>query len=454
MSKLKTQYARQYIDAWRKFLNGVSVVEYGSPEAALDALKELARNDSPVARVMSEVVKQTNISKPRSFWAKINPFSATKSKTGAAVAAQIENDFQTVIRFVSGESGGGDQMTQYLKTLTEVRDILSDASVDGWPQAAKRLLSNNDPNSLTKFESQQMKPLIEQVKSKSGAGKDAGTLLEQPLGNLRKLLLASNVDQMDREWRDRLQIAAQRLEQGYPFTPSNADAPLADFARMFNPVDGQFWVFFRQNLESYFEEDAGARWKLREGSKLRPSDGFVAYVNGDPSGRTTLANAITDARAGAEQLYDANFAGQSNVRFQMTSSGLTAGTSNPAFPYPRTENWQKAIGAHNFWISADVEAATIQPGDLQRFTMQLTLHVEDRYNFNPGAHDIATGIPDSENGTFEITGLAHQYMNYSTLRRSLEWTAVDGYAGALQVSPQDPGRQRQPADNLRIRNRL
>jgi hypothetical protein len=47
----------------------------------------------------------------------------------------------------------------------------------------------------------------------------------------------------------------------------------------------------------------------------------------------------------------------------------------------------------------------------------MTLHAEDRYNSNPDAADIATGPPDAENGRFEQTGLAHQYMNRTTLGR-------------------------------------
>ena len=41
--------------------------------------------------------------------------------------------------------------------------------------------------------------------------------------------------------------------------------------------------------------------------------------------------------------------------------------------------------------------------------MVWTIHAEDRYNFNPGAKDIATGTPDSENGIFEIATPKGQY---------------------------------------------
>jgi hypothetical protein len=34
----------------------------------------------------------------------------------------------------------------------------------------------------------------------------------------------------------------------------------------------------------------------------------------------------------------------------------------------------------------------------------MTLHAEDPCNFNVGDDDTATGIPDSDNGRFEVTG--------------------------------------------------
>ena len=51
----------------------------------------------------------------------------------------------------------------------------------------------------------------------------------------------------------------------------------------------------------------------------------------------------------------------------------------------------------------------------------MVLHAEDRYNFNPGQHDIVTLIPDSDNGVFEITGLGTQFTQTSELKRRIEW---------------------------------
>ena len=103
----------------------------------------------------------------------------------------------------------------------------------------------------------------------------------------------------------------------------------------------------------------------------------------------------------------------------MTSDVYSAGGSDPRFPYPETENWQKAIGGHPVWTSADVQVTGAAPN--RNFTMTITLHAEDRHNFNPGAADINTGVPDSANGVFEVTGQARQYTNYGELTRVVTW---------------------------------
>jgi len=177
---------------------------------------------------------------------------------------------------------------------------------------------------------------------------------------------------------------------------------------------------------------------------------YERYVASDANGKKTLTNSILDARQGAELIYISLFRGQSPVHFQMTGSVISVGGDSESFPYPATENWQKAIGAHIIWISAEVDV--VVQNNVSQYSMVMTLHAEDRYNFNPGAQDIATGIPDAENGIFEVTGLAKQYMNYGTLQRTVTWSGVTSDQATSKRS--DNGRDRKPNDNRRIRNRL
>jgi type VI secretion system protein ImpL len=340
MGKLSSIYSQEYIQAWRNFLKDVKVRNYTAIDDAGSMLKELAKNDSPLLRVMEVVARETNLSKnATSFWSRLNPFSSSKSDAGAGISRTVEEAFQPVIKFAGGDAQkGGDLTQQYLKILTDVRDVLNEASGDDSQQAARKLLSGTDPRSLSKFEGQ-VKPILEEVKSKTGAGTDAASLLEQPLGNVRRLLVVENRDQIDKEWRDKLYVLAQKLEQGYPFATSPADSSLTDLARFLNPIDGQLWLFFRQNLESSLI-DANGRWQLKEGSRIKLSDSFVNYINN--------ARRVTDglfSQNGKTPSFDFGFALQTppvsnnSIEVQVEGKGIdSSGT-------PQNIKWSGSGGA-------------------------------------------------------------------------------------------------------------
>jgi hypothetical protein len=141
---------------------------------------------------------------------------------------------------------------------------------------------------------------------------------------------------------------------------------------------------------------------------------YDSYAEDDSSGASTIHDAILHTVKQAEVLCPVG--GTVNI----TSRAFTTGSSGPfSMPYPATENWQKAIGGHTIWLSATV--TSVRFGDQLGYTMTFTLHAEDRYNFNPGQEDIATGTPDADNGIFEITKLAEQYTQYATASRNVTW---------------------------------
>ena len=86
-----------------------------------------------------------------------------------------------------------------------------------------------------------------------------------------------------------------------------------------------------------------------------------------------------------------------------TPKAIPVGEKSEKYPYPVTENWQKTIGAHVVWVEAHVQI-TIDAANRRQFVVDMTLHGEDEYNFNPGGKDIKTGIPDSDNGRLRANG--------------------------------------------------
>lgn len=192
--------------------------------------------------------------------------------------------------------------------------------------------------------------------------------------------------------------------------------------------------------------DATAAYKhFLDGKGSERSLNYERYIKNDESGKTTLASIIDDFK------YHAGIIGEDREYFELTSDSYAAGRGS-LFPYPKTENWQKAIGAHILWVSAKIHCHIDSVDMKNSFSADVTIHMEDRYNFNPGAQDIATGIPDSANGRFEVTGLAMQYMNYGVIHRHVEWK--EGNGSAATVSGESQSRQRRPSDNRRLRNKI
>ena len=140
---------------------------------------------------------------------------------------------------------------------------------------------------------------------------------------------------------------------------------------------------------------------------------YERYIKSDASGKELMLKLMVDFQVHAAAI------GKDRIKFSVTSEAFTVGHGGIG-PYPATANWQKTLGAHFIWVSADIAVFANSKG-LIIFDANVTVHVEDRYNFNPGSTDVATGIPDSANGRFEITRLAKQYTNYATVVRHLKW---------------------------------
>lgn len=181
------------------------------------------------------------------------------------------------------------------------------------------------------------------------------------------------------------------------------------------------------NAYEHFLFGGGAEWSFS----------YDRFVAADASGKKVLESVVDDLVRGALDVHDtmlvATPASPRTDSFQLTSTAVSVGSPG-RYPYPATENWQKAIGGHVVWAHAKVTAVT-EPSLTRTFTALLTLLAEDMYNFNPGAKDIATGVPDSENGRFEITRLAHEFLSVSSLSRRLDFVVdAEGRVTKLAVS--------------------
>ena len=95
-----------------------------------------------------------------------------------------------------------------------------------------------------------------------------------------------------------------------------------------------------------------------------------------------------------------------------------------------TENWQKALGGHDIWGTGSVTYDSSKC----TYTLKIDVEMEDFYNFNKGQSDIATGLPDDQNGRFEVFGWAKSFYSRGHVSRTVTWkrgeadktTQIDG----------------------------
>lgn len=135
-----------------------------------------------------------------------------------------------------------------------------------------------------------------------------------------------------------------------------------------------------------------------------------------------ITNGFDAELAGAQQDIEREHDGTTE-NFNVYS--MKARTVNSA-----TENWQKALGGHRIWGTGSVK---YDPKTCE-YTLEITVSVEDFYNFNKGQADIATGLPDDANGRFEVLGWAKSFFSRGEVTRTVTWkrgqaddtTQIDG----------------------------
>jgi type VI secretion system protein ImpL len=277
ISKLQAMYLRDYTDQWRKFLRGVSVQPFKTKDDAVEGLRVLSATDSPIELVMSEVARNTNLSKkPEStgVWGWIKSwFTSETDEMGGTT--EVEKEFRPLFQFVaSADKKASSPMSQYRAELRRVLEPLEGATENQLQQTASALLTGKDDLGLQKAE-QAVSSLLEAFKT--AAATDTAALLKQPLQNLRGFLYGGGFEQILTTWNQQVYPKARAIESGYPFTDSG-EASVSDLSSFLNPVNGQFTQFFNKNLATSFD-DAQGQWKLKESGAIRFSDEFVKYIN-------------------------------------------------------------------------------------------------------------------------------------------------------------------------------
>jgi len=188
--------------------------------------------------------------------------------------------------------------------------------------------------------------------------------------------------------------------------------------RLFAPTHLQ------NSLDSYLVDGVAAYTHYRYGNG---EDFFIDLekaFNQDTFVRENIENEISRAQRNIETLRGMSGIDEFNVSGDLTTTrpiGL-----NPEDAHPTTENWQKAIGRFHMWSYSEVR---FENGV---YYATMTVNLLDRYNFNYGDGDIASGLADHINGRFEKLGWATPFTTYGDMRFEVSWS--EGSIGESEIT--------------------
>ena len=278
-ARIQERYLRDYADNWRSFVKGIEVKPYKTRAEAENALEAFSSANSPMKRLARDIAKNTNLS------AKLEPdgwFEWAKSWFVKKAAqeqgnTEPEKEFRPLFAFVgTPEQTQNVNLEKYQTEIGKVFAAFRGKTDDQVKQIAQKMANDDDPLKLGDRETAIINAMA--GFKDTGAGQDLSVMLLKPVSNLRSLLGAGAREQLEKTWNEQILPAAKEIEKGYPFQDGDAEADLTKLTAFLNPVDGKFSKFFDERLSKYFEE-ADGKYKVKEGSDVNFSEGFVAYLN-------------------------------------------------------------------------------------------------------------------------------------------------------------------------------
>lgn len=73
--------------------------------------------------------------------------------------------------------------------------------------------------------------------------------------------------------------------------------------------------------------------------------------------------------------------------------------------------------------------------------MNITINETDRFNFNPGSSDLASGIPDNFNARFAQLGWTRSFTTYGKIEKRVVWLKGE-VESSTTIFPRDILRDR------------
>jgi type VI secretion system protein ImpL len=288
--EIQRLYVRDYVDQWRKFLAGFSVVRYNNADDAARKLDILAGNRSPLLGLFALTANQTNfpaspaesevIGRVKQLLPGLKKAETAANKAidladpsdGLSRPADITRSFQPVHWVVppGSDTWVGEKNGAYIDSLQQLRHSMQDIAhgTGNPPDAAVHQAAGQNYEKALDSVRQVAKGF--KAMGVEGLDREVQRLLEEPILRTKGFIISDMDKNAAGKINGDLRILCSHLSKvlrKYPFQPlSKEDSSLAEVAAEFAPVNGEIWKFQAKSLGELTVKE-GSLWKAKDPAK-------------------------------------------------------------------------------------------------------------------------------------------------------------------------------------------
>ncbi len=288
---LREKYFAEYVDEWRKFLEGIAVRPLADLTEARAALDSLSQQDSALARLLMNVAGNTMLRKDPEKGASIaSMFSSALATLGLATRVNraelvdpVADQFQPLHELITSPDGKSPSMVaQYIAALGKVQIKLESLFGAGTQWDQVKAYVDTIANNLSSNEFQEVYRLtaLTNRQCTTRSTRPVGSFLEQPLRQAWAAILKDAGYRLDSLWRTQISDSFKReLENSFPLNPSGRDLSLATLAVYLRPHEGTLDVFYEKELKMFLAP-AGDGYTPRTliGAQVLFSPSFLEFM--------------------------------------------------------------------------------------------------------------------------------------------------------------------------------
>jgi type VI secretion system protein ImpL len=295
---IQRMYLREYVERWRKFVEGFSVTRYANAGDAARRLEILGDRKSPLLAVFVMTANATNFPPPaaptevekkitklfkKDSGAKPPPVVPVTTPDTLANTWDIPQFFQPVhmIEPAGGETWVVDKNAAYIEALAQLRHSMQDIAQGGRspdPAVHQAAAANYDKAM------EAVRQVARGFKAVGVGGLDGTVerLLAEPIRYTSPFIVRdiekAGVGKINGDLRT-FCISQKSTLGKYPFQPVGTDASLEEFDRIFHPGTGAIWRFQQQSLGELTVKE-NSLWKAKDPAKKpQVTQGMFDFLN-------------------------------------------------------------------------------------------------------------------------------------------------------------------------------